>query len=79
MAEKGDHGEEHSQRYRRSHADGHAPASATGVTGMGGLATLSFVAMGKGTGTVSVTEAGLKNTQLQALPATLGSVTVTVQ
>jgi hypothetical protein len=35
--------------------------------------------MGKGTGTVSVTEAGLKNTQLQALPATLGSVTVTVQ
>ncbi len=52
---------------------------ATGVTGMGGIATLSFVAMGMGTGTVSVTEASLKNTQLQALPATLGSVTVTVQ
>jgi hypothetical protein len=52
---------------------------ATGVSGMGGIATLSFVAMGMGTGTVSVTEASLKNTQLQALPATLGSVTVTVQ
>lgn len=40
---------------------------ATGVSGQGALATLNFVAVGMGTGTVSVTEASLKNTQLQAL------------
>ena len=52
---------------------------ATGVSGQGALATLNFVAVGMGTGTVSVTEASLKNTRLQALPATLGSVAVTIQ
>ena len=52
---------------------------ATGVSGAGGLATLNFTAVGMGTGTVSITEAGLKNTQLQALPAALGSVQVTIQ
>ncbi len=51
----------------------------TGVAGPGGLAILSFVAVGMGPGTVSVTEAGLKNTQLQALPAALGNVPVTIQ
>jgi hypothetical protein len=52
---------------------------ATGVSGQGALATLNFVAVGMGPGTVSVVEAGLKNSQLQALPATLGSVPVTVK
>ena len=50
-----------------------------GVTGSGAIATLNFVAVGRGSATVSVTELGLKNSQAQALPVTLGSTTVTVQ
>ena len=49
------------------------------VSGSGTVATLTFSAIGKGKGTVSIIEAGLKNSQSQALPVLLGSVPVTVQ
>lgn len=52
---------------------------ATGVSGSGALATLSFSAVGKGSGTVAITGASLKNSQLQPSPAALASVPVTVQ
>jgi len=52
---------------------------ASGVSGSGAVATLTFSAVGKGTGTVSITGASLKNSQAQALPVLLGSVPVTVQ
>lgn len=54
-------------------------SGSTGVSGSGALATLNFQAVGTGSGTVSVTEAGLKNAQLQPLPAALSSVPVTIQ
>ena len=52
---------------------------APGVSGAGAVATLNFVAVGKGSGTVSVTEAGLKNTKSAAQTVTLASVPVTIQ
>lgn len=52
---------------------------ASGVSGSGALATLSFSAIGRGTGTVAITGASLKNSQMQAAPAALASVPVTVQ
>jgi general secretion pathway protein D len=52
---------------------------AGGLSGSGAVATLTFSAIGKGKGTVSIIEAGLKNSQSQALPVLLGSVPVTVQ
>jgi general secretion pathway protein D len=52
---------------------------AGGVSGSGAVATLTFSAVGKGSGTVSITGAGLKNSQSQPLPVLLGSVPVTVQ
>lgn len=52
---------------------------AKGVTGSGVVATLSFSAIGKGSSTVSITGASLKNLQLQAQPAELASVPVSVQ
>jgi general secretion pathway protein D len=52
---------------------------APGLSGPGALATLNFVAVGGGTGTISISEAGLKNSQLQPLPVTLGSARVTIQ
>jgi general secretion pathway protein D len=55
------------------------PPGASGVSGSGAVATLTFSAVGKGTGTVSITGAGLKNSQSQLLPVLLGSVPVTVQ
>jgi len=54
------------------------PGSA-GVSGAGAIATLNFVAVGKGTTTVAVTELSLKNSKLTAVPVTLGSSQVTVQ
>jgi len=50
-----------------------------GVSGSGGLVTLSFTAIGRGTGTVNITGASLKNSQSQPLPAMLSSVSVTIQ
>jgi general secretion pathway protein D len=52
---------------------------APGVSGAGALATLNFVAVGKGAGTISVTEAGLKDTKSAAQPVTLANVPVTIQ
>jgi len=52
---------------------------AGGVSGSGAVATLTFSAIGRGTGTVSITGAGLRNSQSQAVPVLLGSVPVTVQ
>jgi len=50
-----------------------------GISGSGPIATLSFTAVGRGTGTVTITGASLKNSQSQPLPATLSSVAVSVQ
>jgi general secretion pathway protein D len=50
-----------------------------GVSGAGTVATLNFVAVGKGTGTVSVTEAGLRDPKSAAQTVTLANVPVTIQ
>lgn len=52
---------------------------APGISGAGAVAALNFVAVGKGVGTVSVTEAGLKDTKSAAQPVTLANVPVTIQ
>jgi general secretion pathway protein D len=52
---------------------------APGVNGTGAVATLSFVAVGRGQGAVAVSEVGLRNPQQQPIPVMLGSVPVTVQ
>jgi len=54
-------------------------AGAKGVFGSGAVATLSFSAIGKGSSTISIIGASLKNTQSQTAPAELASVPVTVQ
>jgi general secretion pathway protein D len=56
-----------------------ARAAGPGVTGSGPVAILNFVAVARGTGAVTVTEMGLKNSQALAVPVTLGSVSVAVQ
>lgn len=50
-----------------------------GVNGSGVVATLSFSAIAKGSSTVSITGASLKNSQLQPQPAELAAVPVSVQ
>jgi len=50
-----------------------------GITGSGPVAVLNFVAVAPGKGSVTVTEMGLKNSQSQAVPVALGSVSVAVQ
>jgi general secretion pathway protein D len=50
-----------------------------GVTGSGPVAVLNFVAVARGSGSVTVTELGLRNSQSQAIPVTLGAVSVAVQ
>ncbi len=54
-------------------------AGSSGVSGTGPVATLNFVAIGKGSATVTVTEMGLKNSQGQPVPVTLGGMQVAVQ
>ena len=54
-------------------------AGAVGVSGSGPVAILNFVAVAPGTAAVTVTEMGLKNAQSQAIPVTLGSVSVAVK
>ncbi len=54
-------------------------AGAAGVNGTGPLLQLTFTAVGKGTTTVSVTEAALKNSGQQPIAAPAPSVSVTVQ
>ena len=55
-----------------------APGS-NGINGSGALATLRFTAVGTGAAAISIVEAGLKNTQVQPVPATVGSTQVTIQ
>ncbi len=52
---------------------------ASGVNGTGPLLQLTFTAVGKGTTTVSVTEAALKNSGKQAITVQPPAVSVTVQ
>ena len=54
-------------------------AGAGGVSGTGALLQLTFTAVGKGTTTVSVTEAPLKNAGQQPIVVQAPSVSVTVQ
>ena len=52
---------------------------APGISGSGIAASLNFVAVGKGTGTIAITEAGLKDTKAGVQNVALGSVPVTIQ
>lgn len=54
-------------------------AAGPGISGSGPVAVLNFVAVAPGKGSVTVTEMGLKNSQSQAVPVSLGSVSVAVQ
>jgi general secretion pathway protein D len=54
-------------------------AGGAGVSGSGPVAVLNFVAVARGTGSVTVTELGLRNSQSQPVPVTLGAVSVAVQ
>ena len=54
-------------------------AGGAGVSGSGPVVILNFVAVAPGTGSLTVTEMGLKNSQSQAIPVTLGSVSVAVK
>jgi general secretion pathway protein D len=54
-------------------------AGAAGVSGTGALLQLTFTAVGKGTTTVSVTEASLKNSAKQTITVQAPSVSVVVQ
>ena len=52
---------------------------APGISGSGIVASLNFVAVGKGTGTVGITEAALKDTQQATQNVAVGSAPVTIQ
>ena len=54
-------------------------ASAGGVSGSGPVLQLTFMAIGKGSTTIAVTEANLKNSKQEAIAVAPPSVTVTVQ
>jgi hypothetical protein len=54
------------------------PASG-GVSGSGPLMQLTFMAIGKGTGAITVTEVNLKDSKQQPINVAAPSVTVTVQ
>jgi general secretion pathway protein D len=55
------------------------PPGGGGMGGTGALATFQFSVIGKGTTNVTVTEAGLKNSQLQAITVALPAAEVAVQ
>ena len=55
------------------------PPGAAPVSGSGGVAILKFTAIGKGQGTVRVSDMSIKDTQGQNVPATPGAFSVTVQ
>jgi hypothetical protein len=55
------------------------PAGAPGITGSGAAATLTFVAIGAGSGKVAVTEMGLMDTNNRTATVTLGALPVAVQ
>jgi general secretion pathway protein D len=50
-----------------------------GISGSGGLISLSFQAIGKGTSQVTVSEVSLQNSKQEAIPAAAPSLTVVVQ
>jgi general secretion pathway protein D len=50
-----------------------------GVSGSGSLLNLTFQAIGRGTGAVSVTDVTLQNGQLQPIPAAAPAVNIVVQ
>lgn len=50
-----------------------------GINGSGALLTLTFQAVGRGTSTVSLTDIGLKNSQMQPINTPVPSLTVAVQ
>jgi general secretion pathway protein D len=52
---------------------------APGISGSGIAASLNFVAVGKGTGTVGITEAALKDTKQATQNMAVGSAPVTIQ
>ena len=54
-------------------------ASAGGVSGSGPVLQLTFMAIGKGSTTIAVTEANLKNSKQEAIAVAPPSVTVTVE
>jgi len=54
-------------------------AGAAGVSGSGPLMQFTLMAIGKGSTTVTVTEAALKNSKQQPISVTAPSVVVTVQ
>jgi hypothetical protein len=49
------------------------------VNGSGVLATLRFMAVAPGSGSISITEATAKNSQAQVLPTGVGSVPVNIR
>jgi hypothetical protein len=55
------------------------PVGSGGVSGSGGLAVFNFVAVGKGQTTITVVDSTLKNGPGQAIPASVGSIPVTIQ
>jgi general secretion pathway protein D len=55
------------------------PPGSSGVNGSGPIVVLNFVAVGKGTSTVTLNGSALKNGQGQPLEVTLGSLPVTIQ
>ncbi|MEP7352192.1 MAG: cohesin domain-containing protein, partial [Acidobacteriota bacterium] len=55
------------------------PAGATGVSGSGSAASLTFVAIGAGSGRVTVTEMGLTDATNRPVSVSLGSLPVAVQ
>jgi general secretion pathway protein D len=50
-----------------------------GVTGSGPVLTLTFQAIGRGTSPISVSDAGVKNLQLQPIPVSSPAMNITVQ
>jgi hypothetical protein len=55
------------------------PAGSGGVNGSGVLATLRFMSVAPGSGSIAITEATAKNSQSQALPTGVGSVPVNIR
>lgn len=50
-----------------------------GVSGSGTVVTLNFIAVGRGTSTITVTDPGLKNSQQQTITVPAASVNVRLQ
>lgn len=55
------------------------PAGAGGVSGSGPILQLTFMAIGKGSTTITVTEANLRNSKQEAIAVAPPAVAVTVQ